>query len=100
MSDPTALDLFRAWLANELRDAGCEIRALSPEGMAKVTVERFTREGWVVVPPITPQMADPLVDGCDDRACICRCHEVESEVAKAERDSAAVEPFVIEIRRV
>jgi hypothetical protein len=39
---------FRAWLATELRLAGCEIRTLSPEGMAKVTVEHMIQDGWEV----------------------------------------------------
>lgn len=37
---------FRDWLIGELRTAGCEIRTLSPEGMAQVTVEHMVREGW------------------------------------------------------
>lgn len=45
------LDRFQRWLAAELRDAGCEIRALNPEGMAQVTVRRFTEQGWTVTPP-------------------------------------------------
>jgi len=39
---------FRDWLTDELRLAGCEIRTLSPEGMAKVTVEHMLQEGWEV----------------------------------------------------
>jgi hypothetical protein len=44
-------DAFRDWLRWQLRDAGCEIRTLSPEGMAEVTVRRFAEEGWRVLPP-------------------------------------------------
>lgn len=39
---------FRDWLTTELRLAGCEIRTLSPEGMAQVTVEHMVRQGWAV----------------------------------------------------
>lgn len=39
---------FRDWLISELREAGCEIRTLSPEGMAQVTVEHMVRQGWDV----------------------------------------------------
>jgi hypothetical protein len=42
---------FRDWLLAELRDAGCEIRTLSPMGMAQVTVEHLVRQGWRIVPP-------------------------------------------------
>lgn len=48
---PTAADLFETWLRDELRDAGCEIRTLSPEGMAKVTMRRMCEQGWSVVAP-------------------------------------------------
>lgn len=48
---------FEAWLRDELRDAGCEIRMLSPEGMAKVTVRRMREQGWRVV-----------IRACDDLA--------------------------------
>lgn len=39
---------FRDWLVSELRTAGCEIRTLSPEGMARVTVEHMVNESWEV----------------------------------------------------
>jgi hypothetical protein len=39
---------FRDWLMNELVLSGCEIRTLSPMGMAQVTVEHMIRQGWAV----------------------------------------------------
>lgn len=42
---------FCDWLMTELRLAGCEIRTLSPEGMARVTVEHMVREGWKIERP-------------------------------------------------
>lgn len=53
---------FRDWLANELRLAGCEIRTLSPEGSAQVTVAHMVGEGWTVAPP-KPQIASLSVGG-------------------------------------
>lgn len=41
---------FRAWLLNELRAAGCDVRTLSPIGMAQVTVEHMVRNGWIIAP--------------------------------------------------
>lgn len=38
---------FRDWLMNELVLAGCEVRTLSPMGMAQVTVEHMVRQGWI-----------------------------------------------------
>lgn len=46
---------FRDWLTWQPRDAGCDIRYLSPEGMAEVTVRRFRDEGWSVTPPTDPR---------------------------------------------
>lgn len=37
---------FRDWLMNEFLLAGCEVRTLSPLGMAQVTVEHMVRQGW------------------------------------------------------
>lgn len=45
------LDRFEEWLRDELHDAGCEIRALSPEDMAEVTVRRMREQNWRVVAP-------------------------------------------------
>lgn len=45
---------FRRWLCDELRDAGCELRTLSPEGMAEVTIRRMAEQGWKVETP--PQL--------------------------------------------
>lgn len=42
---------FRDWLMTELRSAGCDIRLLSPMGMAQVTVEHMVRQGWTATPP-------------------------------------------------
>lgn len=42
---------FRDWLMNELMLSGCEIRTLSPMGMAQVTVEHMVRQGWAASPP-------------------------------------------------
>jgi hypothetical protein len=55
---------FRDWLVGELREAGCEIRTLSPEGMAQVTVEHMVRTGWEAHRPRMAGPADP--HGIDD----------------------------------
>lgn len=41
---------FRDWLLDELRSAGCDVRTLSPMGMAQVTVEHMVRTGWIIAP--------------------------------------------------
>ena len=41
---------FRDWLMNELVLAGCEVRTLSPIGMAQVTVEHMVRQSWIAAP--------------------------------------------------
>lgn len=55
---------FRDWLRDELRDAGCEIRTLSPEGMAEVTVRRLVEQGWHVAPPgpVTLNFREPSAE--------------------------------------
>lgn len=49
---------FRDWLMNELVQAGCEVRILSPMGMAQVTVEHMVRQGWAASPPTTETDAE------------------------------------------
>jgi hypothetical protein len=76
------LNLFEAWLRDELRDAGCEIRTLSPEGMAQVTARRMREQGWRVGAPsdeLTPNDRNALVVTATERTLRTAAMWLESD---------------------
>lgn len=76
---------FEAWLVAELRDAGCEIRTLSPEGMARITVQRLIRDGWSVIP--SPPLAGVPVPSEPPRE-VEVCHDCGMGYSCAKHDPA------------